>query len=80
METIERSAWFEAVKAVDPWFSRKDNKTLVLTFSGYKCENYRLAEEALMKFGAFFLSVDFDSHSGKTFCLVREPKRLAKPE
>ena len=77
---LPREEWFAAVARHDPWFNRKDDNTLVLTFSGYKCGNYFDAEEELRQLGAMFLTADFDQVSGRTFCHVREPRKLAPVE
>lgn len=78
MDTQVQDNWFEAVMKADRWFSRKDDKNLLLSFDGYKCENYSLAEEVIMAAGGSFMSVEFDKVCGKTFVVVREPKAVLR--
>jgi len=68
------SAWFDLVKKHDPWFQRKDDRHLVMSFLGYKCENYFTAQRELLEVGGGIMSADFDEQSGRTYCVVVEPR------
>jgi len=66
--------WFNILDKVDPGFRRIDEKTVLISFNGYKCENYFNGCEILQQAGAVQLTCDYDKHCGKTFVKFREPK------
>ncbi len=73
---VSRTKWFDRVAAVCPVWDRLNQNELIVSFSGYKSEQYYVAQEVLGALGGLFLTSDWDKISGRTFCVVREPRGL----
>jgi len=80
IKTISREVWFGLVNQVCPMWGRLTDNTLTASFSGYKCENYHIAQEALLKAGGIVMSDTWDSIGGRTYVTIKEPMGLESPE
>jgi hypothetical protein len=73
MTKYTNETWFKLIKKLDPWFQRLSPTELQLSFLGYKCENYMIAQELL---GGAVRNVKYDEQLGRTFVFVKEPKSI----
>ena len=73
-KTVTRDLWFKTINSVCGLWDRRDDHHLILSFLNYRTGFE--AEGEIRAVGGEFMSMDQDKKTGRTFCIVREPKNL----